>query len=435
MQRSWTTAWSVGAACALLAAGLGGCTALTDADGSTPSPASSSQTSEPVTKSSGLIWSDGSLLISRLHTVDAARPAVPGEDYVEYLNTGSLPAGELMLQTLGLESNGNLVTMMGTAAGDELEGGGGRMLVNGSLRVGRHTPEGFIPFTVAGKPGTNYGPNAVDRAFVGDEGILWSEVPMEDGNGQWKILGVSPGSTEVRVLAESEGKAPALEPGSNVAPILSDGRVYWSLSLAGPGDEAVPERAMYSVDFENPGRPSTEAPGLFSPFPGPGGVVAEKVNPGNTGYPKPGALVSFSSGREPEELLRATSTDFGSVEILGSDQKSLSLLSSGELHLVDLEQRTGQTFAKPLDSSVTRLVHCKDSISWSYDHSTPKPLNPRYVYNRETSEVIAIRDPGLLSTGYCAGDFMAWSSATGSSTGQDFRTVVTKWNHQAEPGA
>lgn len=414
---------------ALLAAGLTGCTPLTQPDGSGLTAGPTASATQQSAEDSGLRWPDGTPVMANPHVLGLARLAVDGEDYSGHLNTTTAVGPVRSIQPMGLEPSGSLVTIAGTPNDEKTLEDTGRAFVHDSIRLGRYTPEGFLPFTDAGKDTTSRTPRSVPGGSVSEAGIVWSEATEENSGTGWQILGVSPGSNEMRVLASGKGDgklAVGQSYRSTMAPVLVDGRVYWNLGVSKAADGEYPDYTMYSVDFENPGKPRKEATDALVPFPGSHGVVSTALEPGSSGYPVPHVVKSYVPGTPPEEVLRpATENSF--VELLGSDAQAMSLSYNGNLSIIDPHTRNAEMFPTPASSEIVGLAQCGTRISWSYQSNTGDSPSERYVYDRAASELLVVREPDLIGPGFCSGDFMAWSTVDPTGTIPVFETTVTRW--------
>ena len=428
-------ALAIGVAGTLLAVGLTGCTPLTQPDGSGLTGAPTASATQP-SLGSRLLWADGSVVTVNDRKIDLAHVAAAGKDYSRSFSTEGLKKAKRVFTTLGMDSSGALVGVAGTRLSKDEILETGEIIESGSMRMGTYTPDSFVPFTRAGTPPADYVPQAITGATVTDDGIAWGELTWDNkGSMGWTVLGVSPGSTEARVLASWTPKQdPGLELTFETAltPKLVDGRVYWHVGYQTPTGESLTYQ-MLSVDFENPADPREEAAQTQTPTPWRQGVLAANLKPNGDGYAVPQAVSAYVQGSEPQEILRLEKlqSDGRGLQLLGSDERGLSVSYDGDLFIIDPETRNTEMFRGPYQSEVVGLAQCGSKVSWSFRQFSGEPPKERYVFDRDTSSLQMLHGSTMLGPGHCAGDFISWSEIDQPGDAGDPVPwdVVTRWKN------
>lgn len=254
MHRTIKTLGPLGVAGIMLSLGLTSCTqpaqqptanAVQPANGST----------SPAAPAVPLVWADGTRVAATAHSIDQARLATAGQDFTEESSTRAIVNSQTAFQVEAVDSSGALVGTYGTRHSVENLGKTGQVIDPATMLIGRYTDGTFEPFTIERNPEKKHRAEEVAGTTVTDSGVIWVEVHPEDAEvAGWEILGVSPGTTEVRVLATSSWKeAPDSFPDMKIIkpPVLIDGRVYWSVEYWNPAED-LSEYKMLSVVLANP---------------------------------------------------------------------------------------------------------------------------------------------------------------------------------------
>ena len=313
-----------------------------------------------------------------------------------------------------------------------------------SQRLGRYVAGDLEPFTVAGNPRKDYVPQKVSGMTVTDAGTIWSEIHSENASSRgWKILSVAPGSTEVRVLATlswKKGPNDIFEHTMLSAPVLADGRVYWSFERSNPEDD-FSEENLYSVDLQNPGTVRAEFDPAFTDEKVPANLMYVNVwddrvlaavdvpDDSEKGYT--GTIRSYAPGGKSEAILREAgdTTEGHGLRLWSSDEHGLAVEDGENLYLVDPRTRQTQGFQHPGEAEISWLIQCGPRISWTYSGGSEDLANKRYVYNRDSKDlsvVAASREGGME---YCSGDYMSWPVSDPQDPEADSSDVVVHWKN------
>lgn len=426
---------ALGCMATLIGSSLSACTALTQPDGSGVSdpPALTEPSS---TLGSPLLWADGSSIAVTAHKLDLARLVTAGTDYTKYSSTESLTTGPKAFASLGVNASGALAGVWGTRQNDEHFMETGQLMEPESMRMGLHTSASFAPFTRAEAPRSAYVPQTVSSGIVTAEGTIWSELTEDNsGHSGWKILGVSPGSTQVRVLASrprTQSPEEELYFASLRVTALVDGRVYWHIARQSV-DADYPAYQMLSVDFANPGTPREEAFQTDVSSPWKRGVVAANLEPNDAEAMTAQALTSYQPGAAPQEILRLERgrSDESGLKLLGSDDRGLSVAHDDDLYFIDPETRSAQMVRGPYRSEVVGLASCGSRVSWIFREPDAQKLpTERYVFDRDSATLQILRGKATMAgSGSCAGDFISWSEIgqVDAGNGMEMWDVVTRW--------
>ena len=257
MQSASRTLLTLGVAGTVMSLGLTSCTPLSQPNGTTNAQPSS-VTASPAPAPVPLVWADGTRVTANVQGIEHARAATKDEDYTVESDTRGLVNSKTAFFVQAVDSSGALVGIYGPRLSeqDQEKAQAEYGIDPESQRLGRYVAGALEPFTVVGPSKKDYLPQKVEGMTVTDAGIIWGEIYSENASSRgWKILSVSPGSTEVRVLATrswKKGPNDIFEHRMLSSPVLEDGRVYWSFERSNPEDDFYEEK-LFSVDFEDPG--------------------------------------------------------------------------------------------------------------------------------------------------------------------------------------
>ncbi len=426
--------------------GLTGCTPLTQPSGagSTPPPSKSAQ---PVAPEFALVWADGTEVTANERSIDEAREATKDKDFTEVFSTVDMKTAETAFVPLGVEASGTPVGLHGTRLSEEEFEETGNRIDPESMQIGRYVGKSFEPFTTSGALKKKYIPHGITSISVTDAGIIWSENFSRDPEtGGWRILGVSPGTTDVRVLATQTplgGQETGWDPQTVSDPILVNERVYWN-SFQPHDAEGSAVYKMLSVDFKKPAAMREEL--------GPDGAdrqsdgenlytwgdglasVAEVQDDSDLGISQ--TVSAYLPGEERREILHLErleplkeedTDDTSRMALRGSDGQVLSVVHGGDLFLVDPDTRQTELFRGPELSQVVGVTHCGTRISWTYAQESEDMPTERYVFDRDSNELTVVPDAQQTGAGYCTGDYIGWSPVGPEGSGADTWDVVTRW--------
>ena len=261
------------------------------------------------------MWADGTRVTAHVQGIEHARVGTKDQDFTEESSTRGIVNEKTAFLVEAVDSSGTLVGTYGPRQSDQELWGTGYVIDPESQRLGRYVEGAFEPFTVAGTSKKDYLAQEISGMTVTDSGIIWGEIHSENASSRgWKILSVSPGSTEVRVLATrswKKGPNDILEHTMLRSPVLVDGRVYWNFQRSNPDDDFWEEK-LFSVDLEDPGTVRDEFdPALTDAKPptGPLYVWEDRVlaavdvpDDREEGYRD--TISSYAPGGKREEILR-----------------------------------------------------------------------------------------------------------------------------------
>ncbi|MFF5792598.1 hypothetical protein ACFY5D_11140 [Paeniglutamicibacter sp. NPDC012692] len=430
--------------------GLTACSPLTQPNGagtieppseSAQSPSESPQPPAPLVP---LVWADGTKLTFNERSLDDAREATKDDDFTEVFSTFDMQTDKTAFVPLGVEPSGTPVGLHGTRLSEEDFEESGNRIDPESMQIGRYVGKSFEPFTTSGALKKKYIPRGVSSISVTDTGITWSENDtMDDGTPGWRILGVSPGTTDVRILA---AQTPVDGPGSGFdvqqvsAPLFVDERVYWNFFRPHDDDGSMVLKIL-SANFKNPtavreelgpdgaGRESDGenvyiwGDGLAS--------VAEVQDDSDHGISQ--TISAYIPGEKQREILHlenseeVLSGDAGRMQLRGSDGQVLSVVFGGDLFLVDPDSRQTEMFRGPRDSWVVGVTHCGTRISWTYAQEPEFMPTERYVFDRDSNELSVVPGAQPDGSGWCSGDYIGWSPGDPEIGGVNTWDVITRW--------
>ena len=422
--------------------GLTACMPLSQPNAVLPPSAEAAPSPVPVS----LEWADGARVAANLQGIDRARVATKGQDFTLESETRGLVNAKTSFLVQAVGASGTLVGIYGPRLSDqEQEKAQTEYGIDpDSQRLGRYVEGDLEPFTVAGNPRKDYLPQKVSGMTVTDAGTIWSEIHSENASSRgWKILSVAPGSTEVRVLATrswKKGPNDIFEHTMLSAPVLADGRVYWSFERSNPEDD-FSEEELYSVDLQNPGTVRDEFDPALTDEKVPTNLMYVNVwddrvlaavdvpDDSEKGYT--GTISSYAPGGKREAILREAedTTEGYGLRLWSSDERGLAVEDGENLYLVDPRTRQTQGFQHPEDTEISWLIQCGPRISWTYSGGSEDLANKRYVYNRDSKDlsvVVASRDGGME---YCSGDYMSWPVSDPQDPEADSSDVVVRWKN------
>lgn len=398
----------------------------------------------PVPAPLPLVWADGTRVTANVQGIEHARVATKDEDFTVESETRGLVNAKMAFFAEAVDSSGTLVGIFGPRLSDQeqeqeqTEYG----IDPESQRIGRYVAGALEPFTVAGTSKKDYLPQKVEGMTVTDAGIIWGEIHSENASSRgWKILSVSPGSTEVRVLAThswKKGPNDDVERTMLSSPVLADGRVYWNFERSNSEDDFSEEK-LYSVDLEDPGAVRDEFdPTLTDEKPPKGSlyvwedrVLAGVDVPADSEKGYTGTISSYAPGGKREEILREAedSTAEYAMWLLGSDERGFAVEYDKNLYLVDPRTRETEMFQHPEGAEIAWLTQCGPLISWTFQGEFEDPATEHYVYNRGSKDLSVVSTSGQGPMDYCSGDYMSWSTSDPQDPEADSSDVVVRWKN------
>lgn len=201
-----------------------------------------------------------------------------------------------------------------------------------------------------------------------DEGTGWGEqTEGTKGNREWKLLGVSTDSTQVRVLvskAHKPGPESELHLESLIATELVDGRVYWHTGKPSSSTD-YPAYQVLSVDFANPDEPHHEGRDTDTSVRWKHGVLATNLKPNDDGSPVAQAITPYVPGADRQEILRLEKLQSNGqgLELLGADDRGTAVFYDGDLFLLDPETRSSEMIPGPYESGFSGFALCGPKVS------------------------------------------------------------------------
>lgn len=433
---------ALGVACTVMSLGLTSCMPLSQPNVVQPSSGAASPAPAPIP----LVWADGTRVTANVQGIEHARVATKDQDFTEESSTRSLVNAKMAFLVEAVDSSGTLVGTYGPSQSDQEQEKNGYVIDPESQRLGRYVDGALEPFTVAGTSKKEYLPQEISGMTVTDAGLIWGEIHSENASSRgWKILSVSPGSTEVRVLATrswKKGPNDIFEHTMLRSPVLVDGRVYWNFERSNPEDDFYEEK-LFSIDLEDPGTVRDEfdpAPTDEKPPTGPLYVWEDRVlaavdvpDDSEKGYTE--TISSYAPGGKREEILRVAedSTAEYAMWLWGSDERGFAVEYDENLYLVDPRTRQTEIFQTPEDAEISWLTQCGPLISWTYQGGSEDLATKHYVYNRGSKDLSVAPASQGQNMDYCSGDYMSWSTddSTGDSKDReaDSIDVVVRWKN------
>lgn len=433
---------ALGVAGTVISLGLTACMPLSPPNAvQTPSVAAT-----PVQVPVPLVWADGTKVTAHVQGIEQARVATKDEDFTEESSTRGLVNSKTAFYAEAVDSSGTLVGLYGPRLSDQeqelaqTEYG----IDPESQRLGRYVSGVLEPFTVAGTSKKDYLPQKVEGMTVTDSGIIWSEIHSKNASSRgWKILSVSPGSTEVRVLATrswKKGPNDVFEHTMLSSPVLADGRVYWTFQRSNPEDDFYEEK-LYSVDLEDPGTVRDEFEPALTDEKVPKNlmyvnvwedrVLAAVDVPDNSEKGYTGTISSYTPGGKREAILREAedSRDEYGMRLWGSDERGFAVEYGENLYLIDPRTRQTEGFQHPDGAEISWLTQCGPLISWTYYGDSEDLATKRYVYDRDSKDlsvVLALRGGGM---DYCSGNYMSLPTSDAQDPEADSSDVVVLWKN------
>jgi hypothetical protein len=429
---------ALGVAGTVISLGLTACMPLSPPNAvQTPSVAAT-----PVQVPVPLVWADGTKVTAHVQGIEQARVATKDEDFTEESSTRGLVNSKTAFLVQAVDSSGASVGIYGPRQSVQDQEKTGYVIDPESQRLGRYVEGTFEPFTVAGTSKKDYLAQEVAGMTVTDSGIIWGEIHSEDASSRgWKILSVSPGSTEVRVLATrswKKGTNDIFEHTMLSSPVLADGRVYWSFQRSNTEDDFYEEK-LYSVDLEDPGTVRDEFdPTLTDEKPPRGSlhvwedkVLAAVDVPDNSekGYME--TISSYAPGGNRDEILRVAedSTAEYAMWLWSSDERGLAVEYDKNLYLVDPRTRETEMFQHPEGDEISWLTQCGPLVAWTYQGEYEDPVTKRYVYNRGSKDLSMVSTSREGGMDYCSGDYMSWPTSDAQDPEADSSDVVVRWKN------
>ena len=409
---------------------------------SSPTPASAAKVP--------LVWADGSRVEPRnIHNVDQAREAIKGQDFTEESSSKNLSNAKILFQSEGIDSTGTLVGLYGPRQSEKEIEKTGIDIDPDKTSIGRVADGKFTPFTVPGSPNKNHTPGPVHGLTISDGLILWAELLPEDApNPGWKVMSVAAGSNDARVLAThsfKKSQSPQHDMLRLSAPVLQDGRVYWSFSHVNPADD-VSLRKTYSLDMAKPGT-FREEPLLSDTdrmsfagtlFAGKDGLLDSTDYYDKNFAVTAQTISTFSAANKLQEILHLEedpTVDYA-MQLKGSDTQGFAVEYDNKLYLVDAITRDVELFLAPQDQEFGELQQCGRKVSWNYRNSSDeddsaKPGFKQYVFDRETNDlsVAVIAEPVGSGMDFCAGEYNSWSVIDPKEVNYDGWDSVTRWKN------
>lgn len=419
---------------------LSGCTSLTAPDGHLPSASGTHSPSEDpsILRVPTLVWDDSGpeYRIHRLN-LDQARVAVQGLNYTEVANTQALAKAGTLLLPLTLNELATFTGFTGQQSAYDPESA-----IFGTVQGVAQYGEGkkLLPLrdAVSGKA---FSPPefALGKGSSGPGGVVWSEPDADWNSGDWRILWVPPGQSEVRVLASSSDiDIPSLLPTisfEDQAPVFSGSRVYWHATFAVKGSELIVPRLL-SVALDDPGNVRVEEFEGFGPVNfGAQLLYLETERPeaglplGMPLIPRPSDIVWFDDAGNTKTMVKlADDAPSGEPMMnLGAQKGIFSFSYLSDFYIVNTD--TGKVVAIPIpaESVVRGVVHCNDRVSFGFFDHKLMSGDSRYVYDVATEGLIRVQGPSFTGGAQCAGDLLSWSVAEKVDQ-QNLRWyVVTRW--------
>ena len=422
--------------------GLTSCMPLSQPNAVQPPSIAASPAPEPVP----LVWADGTRVTANVQGIEHARVATKDEDFTEESSTRGLVNSKMAFFAEAVESSGALVGIYGPRLSeqDQEQAQTEYGIDPESQRLGRYVAGVLESFTVAGTSKKDYLPQKVEGMTVTDAGIIWGEIHSENASSRgWKILSVSPGSTEVRVLATrswKKGPNDIFEYTMLSSPVLADGRVYWSFQRSNTEDDFYEEK-LYSVDLEDPGTVRDEFDPALTDEKVPKNLMYVNVwedrvlaavdvpDDSEKGYT--GTISSYAPGGKREAILREAedSSDEYGMRLWGSDERGFTVEYDENLYLVDPRTRQTEMFQHPEGAEISWLTQCGPRISWTYQGEFEDPVTKRYVYNRDSKDLSVVSTSREGGMDYCSGDYMSWPTSDPQDPKADSSDVVVRWNN------
>ena len=418
--------------------GLTACMPLSQPTAVQPPSGAASPSPAPVP----LVWADGTRVTANVQGIAHARVATKDEDFTLESETRGLVNEKMAFLVEAVDSSGALVGVYGPRQSVQEQEKNGYVIDPESQRLGRYVEGAFDPFTVAGTSKKDYLAQEISGMTVTDTGIIWGEIHSENASSRgWKILSISPGSTEVRVLATrswKKGPNDILEHTMLRSPVLVDGRVYWNFERSNPDDDFYEEK-LFSVDLEDPGTVRDEFdPALTDAKPptGPLYVWEDRVlaavdvpDDSEEGYRD--TISSYAPGGKRDEILRVAedSTAEYAMWLWGSDERGFAVEYDKNLYLVDPHTRQTEMFQTPEDAEISWLTQCGPLISWTYQGGSEDLATKHYVYNRGSKDLSVVAASQGQNMDYCSGDYMSWSTGDPKDREVDSGDVVVRWKN------
>ena len=434
--------WAFGVACTVMTLGLTACMPASPPNAVQPPSISASPAPVPVP----LVWADGTKVTANVQGTEHARVATKGEDYTVESETRDLVNSKTAFFVQAVDSSGTLLGIYGPRLSDqEQEREQTEYGINPeSQRIGRYVGGALEPFTVAGTSKKDYLPQKVEGMTVTDAGITWGEIYSENASSRgWKILNVSPGSTEVRVLATrswKKGPNDILEHTMLSSPVVADGRVYWSFERSNP-EEDFSEENLFSVDLEDPGTVRDEFDPACTDEKLPTNlldvnmwedkVLAVVDVPDDNEKGSTETISSYTPGEKREAILReaADSKEENGMSLWGSDERGLAVEYGENLYLVDPSTRQTEIFQHPEGAEISWLTQCGPRILWTYRGKFEDLVAKRYVYNRDSKDLSVVPYSEAGGMDYCSGDYMSWPVNDPQDPEADSSDVVVRWKN------
>lgn len=450
MQRTVQTLLTLGVAGTVMSLGLTACSPVTQPSG-TGAIQSPSETAQPPSESAKpaaplvpLAWPDGTKLTFNERRLDEARVATKDKDFTEEFSTIDLKSSKTAFIPLGMEPSGTPVGLYGNRQPEADFEETGIEIDPESMQIGRYVGKSFEPFTTSGALKKKYIPRGIGSISVTDTGITWSEnQSADDETVGWRVLGVSHGTTDVRILATqtpTQGPKPGFDVQLVSAPIIVDERVYWNF-FQPHGDDGSMARKILSANFKKPTavREELEPNGGHRDSDGENvyiwgdGLVSVAEVEDDSDYGISQTISAYIPGEKQREILHLenseedASEDAGRMQLEGSDGQALSVSYGGDIFIVDPETRQAEMFRGPRDSEVAGVAHCGARVSWSYEQESKGVPTELYVFDRDSKELSVVPGAQTTNLGWCTGDYIAWSPVDSGGSGANRWDVVTRW--------